>query len=286
MPKRRIFQYAEQNLATANLVIDPRALRGYRLLELGVAGAGAGQGLIVTVNDERHSFIPGVSGLSDVAFPKFISDQTAGYYEQLRRQFPQVPLIHAGEDEGITIERANAAGAGTAYAWWEELEGEDIPNPLDPGGSRNDNRVECQVGQQTWPIAAGATEIEDMTTTVMPTGFRTYPFAETIPTDRVIDWLGMVIGYDATGSPNTTCDGIRVFVREQSILANEEDFCPITVFPPTNTAQDQRLGLFQEPVRLQPGDQVRVQFQFTNGGGAAENPLIHCVFICHRMPLS
>jgi hypothetical protein len=285
MSKRRVFQYATQNLATAAFTLTPRAGKGYRILDIGGAGAAAGQGLVVTVHNERMLFLPAINALSNVAFPKFISLQTAGFFEQVRARFPQVPLISAGADQGITIERANAAGACTAYVWWEELDGEDIPDPASPGGSDNEDRLIIQLGQETFTIAAASTEIETMTTAVMPSGFRPFPFGEVIPTNVKLDWLGAVIGYDAAASANTTCNGVRVWLNEQSVLTTDENFCPITVFPPTNTGADQRLGLFQEAIPVESGDKMTVQYSFTNAAGAAETPLIHCALLFHQHPI-
>jgi hypothetical protein len=285
MPKRRIFQFEEQALATANLVIDPRASRGYIINEIGGYGAGAGQGLIITVNDERILFVPAIAGLTGIAEPRNRNAQTAGLLEQLYKQFPDLPRIHAGKDEGITIERATTVGACEAILEYEEWEGDDVMPPDVPGGSLNDERLFITVATHTVAVAAGVTIVHDVVNGTMPTGFRAFPWTEVCPSNRYMDLLGIAVGYDNTASPTTTVDGIRVWRKEQSILANNEDFCEVLPFPVTDATNDRRLGLFKEPIRFEPNDELRVQVQYTNGGGAPETPIIGCVLMFHQIPV-
>jgi len=285
MSVRRIFQFAAQNLATAALTLPARANRGYRIHDIGCQGTGLGQGVVVTVNDMRSLFIPAINGISNVAYPKFYGAQTAGFFEQLKMRFPAIPSIIGGADEEITFERVNTAGACTVYVWYEELDGADIPNPTEPGGSLNDERITVQYGRQTFSIAAGATETERATTAVMPSGFRGFPFTEVVPSNRRMDLLGIATPVDLTSAPNTVCNGVRVWKEEQSILANDEDFCPVEVFPVTDGTTDQRLALFKTPIPFMPNDEMKIEYNFTNSGGGAEDVYPSTILIFNQVPV-
>lgn len=281
----RVFQYYQKDLSTGPLVIPARANRGYRILEIGVSGTGAGQGVIVTVNDERHLFVPGINGLGNVAYPKFINLQTAGFMEQLYAQFPDLPVIHAGGDESITFERTNAGGACTVYVWYQEDLGDELPDPALPGGSLSDDRIVCQFSQQLFTVGAGVTATFQVTDSDMPSGFRGFPFTEVTPSNRYMDFLGMVIAADLSGAANTTINGVRVWKQEQSQLGFQELFVPVEVFPDTNAATDKRIALFKEPIRFDPNDECKVEYNFTNAGGGAETPIMFTSLIFHQIPV-
>jgi len=285
MGVRRIYQFKQQDLAVANLVITPRSGRGYRIHEIGVTGGGNLQGLIITINDVRTLFVPGLDAFGNVAFPKYISDQTAGFMEQLYGKFPDLPGMHLGADEGMTIELRTVGQPCTAYVWYEELDGGDIPLATDPGGSLSEDRVIIAHTEEQFTIAATSTQVERMTAVTMPAGFRTFPFGEVVPSNRKMDLLGMVLAYDNSSSANTTINGVRIWREEQSILSEDEDFCPITVFPCTDTAQDQRLALFNTPIPFMPSDEMRIEFSCTNAAGAPQTPYLACGLIFHQIPV-
>lgn len=285
MSKRRVYQFAQQNLATAALILGPRANRGYRIHDIGCIGVGAGQGVVVTVNDVRSIFIPCITDFSNVAYPKFIAGQTAGLLEQLNARFPGLPQIIAGSDEAITFERRNTASACTVYVWYEELDGQDIPDPTAPGGSLNDERIIIQHCYQSFTVGIGATSIVRMSNNNMPSGFRSFPFAEVVPSNRTMNLLGICSGADLSGGGDITVNGIRIWREEQSILSDEESFCPHEVFPYTLSTGDKRLGLMREPIPFIPNDEMKVEYSLTNAGVAAEDALMFTSLIFHQKPV-
>jgi hypothetical protein len=285
MPVKRQIQYVKHNLATSDYTYVMPFNKSWELLELGVDGAGAGQGLNVIINGVSLLYLPGLTGSMVLAAPPYVSANMRGYFEQLREKFPEVSLLRVCPGEQLTIARASTAGACTLYMWFRELEAPDVLSPDDPGGSNNPMRLYNNYVRVAPTVAAGATVIVEVDTSLSPSGYLDFPVRELVMAGYNYEFLGLAISYDAGGSPNTTCNGVRIWHQDESILAPNETFAPIDTYPIQGIALDKRLFLLPERRVWLENELMKIEYSFTNAGGAAESPIMHTGLIFRLVKL-
>lgn len=259
--------------------------KSWEILEIGANGSGAGSSVVVNVNGVNVFLAPANTAVCGICVPPYVNVNMRGFYEQLQARFEDVPRILVCPGEKLSLYKGVAAATSDLWIWFRETEAPDLYTPDMAGGSQNPIRIFIAYFSHFPSIAAGATEIELMDTSRTPPGFRDFPINELVHAGYEYDLLGLAMGCDLSGAPNTTWDGVRIWHEDESILGIDEDFVSPTFFPSQDDGTDSRIFLLPEPRTFMSNQICKVEMQYTNSGGAAESPSTYMSMILRVRPV-
>jgi hypothetical protein len=151
------------------------------------------------------------------------------------------------------------------------------------GAPGSKNRTFVTSAEETQTITASSTETVDITTSQNPGILRDYPYAEDVPAGREYDLQGLAIALDSGGSAaDIQLNGFRLQSEEREFLAKDSAFSSVDLADYPNTDLTTKPMLFPVEPTFSPGDELDLQCQATESGGAAADIVIDATMIFYR----
>ncbi len=270
-----------QDLAVGDLELDARVGEGFIIKSIGIDSGADGLVSRLLIGDELMTGIPADSGEENVVPVKGKNTNTWQLIETLRKRFPELPEYKVSEGEKLVLTSDGSAGVG--YIFFQQLGAEQIPRKEDPGGSRGKDRLFVSHGQINQNVAATTTEDIVAAVSLNPTGLPDFPFGALVPAFETFELMGFSVSTGAASGANITFDGLKLWKRNESILARDEQFVEPSIFPYNKDDIDK--PMFRFPVKYVFGgnEELKVEARITNAAGAPELAEIFFTFFFRRL---
>lgn len=276
MPIEFIERFKEQDLSVADLELEASTDEGYIIKDIEGESSVVDALARVIIKDTTMLNFPMVATTIGIAPIINRNSHTKGLFERIREVFPDVPLLKVSEGEKFVI--TTLAATGTARIRYIELSGGDIPPVDSEGASLGKSKLFISHGKQNFSIAATATEIEELTTSLNPAGMFKFPFGAVCPANYSMELLGFAIGNLNKGA-NLTINGFRIWHIDKAILAEDESFLKIESFPYLPNNKNNKLYLLPDKIVINAGNELKIEFSITNAAGAAETVDMYCTML-------
>jgi len=284
MPVKRQIQYLQHDLSTGAYEFILPSTKSWEVLEIGAIGLGAGQGINCNIDGVASLFIPAITDIIGIAAPPWTNVNMRGFYEQLMDRFEDIPRLIIGAGEKFTITRQNTATACIVKVWYKEIEAPDLLDPASLGGSKNSTKIFNSYIRGAGAIPASGQAIVPCDVVLNPPGYRNFPINELVQKGFEYDFLGMVIYPDMTDDAiNLSCDGVRIWHQNESILGQDEDFVYVDTFPIQGAGLDSRLFLLPEPRVFKENERMDVELQYSNADAVNPHDVINHVGLIFRV---
>jgi len=272
MAELRIIQIKRQALATADLELEADADEGFEILEIGCDGGAVGSACTLSIGGVSMLGWPTAADKEEVAPTPQVTANTHSLLKTLQAKYPDVPTWKVAPGEKLVISSGGATVNGNIY--YRQLSADQAPSKTDPGGSQGPRRLFISHGKAEWTVPAGQTKVQRVNINLNPTPLRGFPWVEDVPAEKVYKILGLCTRRGDGSGANITYDGIRMWHKDISILAPEEEFLSPSHFPYPISGSDRDYFLFPKFILCKANEEVKIEVKASNAGAADETAQI------------
>jgi len=257
MTEEYVYRVLHQDLASAELSLEADVDEGYEIIDIGIYNGEANLVEPLYIGDTVMLGIPADKGAVNVAPVVGKETNTHGLLATLKKAFPDIPLPAC--PAGKTIKMPKVSTSGEAYLVYRKLSGDQIPAKDAPGAPYGYPRLFISHGKASWTVSAGATETHRVDTSLNPSGFLPFPYAEDVPSEYEYDLLGLATYVNGTVGTNLTHTGIRMWKQEKALLAKDEAYVDPAIFPYNRDDVDKPFFTFPKPITFVADEECKIE---------------------------
>jgi len=272
----------EQNLAQGDLTLEARDGESLEVMAHGIVAASAGAIATVSIREETMLAYQADDG-DDLLLPAgSVQDLQMNFLGVLRQKGLTAPTLKVPEGQELQVSTSSNDGFG--FLLYKELDADAVGGD-DPGAPGTKDRVFVSSGQTTQNIGANATETVELEDTVNPSQLASFPYGEDGPSGFEHDLLAVMVELDDTADPDHILDDLRLSTLETDFLSRRSQRVQDTIAPYPDR-ELRRLPLhFPEPPTIGPGQELDLEVEVTDTGGAAADTVVNSAHIFHRRPV-
>ena len=271
----------KQDLSSADLELEANIGEGYKIRSVGVANGAANQVASLVIGGELISGLPCDNNAVNVVPVRGVEANNYRLIEVARKALPILPFWGVAPGEKLVLSNGLATGVG--YVFYEHYTEGDVPKKADPGGSKGPDRLIVSHGKFEGSITASVTEEKIAVTSLNPTGLPDFPFGQQVPSNETWELIGFATTKGAGSHADISYPGIRIWKRNQSILALDEAWTDPNIFPYNRDNVDVPYFTFPEPFQFLGNEEQKIEFQIANANVGAQTAQIFWTGIYRRV---
>lgn len=273
----------EQDLSSDDLSIEADTGESLEILARGVTGANADDIILESVDEETMLAYEHEDSNGEVFPEEVVQNLHTDLLGKMRQMGLQAPTIKV--PEGQTYQLVNdTSDAGSCTVLYRQGRATDV-GANEPGHPDNKTRTFITTSETTQNIGANATETVDLDTSGNPGILRDWPWEEEVPPNREYDLQALMVNLDGDADADHTLDTVRVQSEEREFLAKESAFLDQAMFDYPNTDLTEMPFIFPAEPTFSPGDNLDVQVEVTDSGGAAADTVVNAAIVSYRRPV-
>lgn len=275
MPIKYVDRFIESATLASDLELEAKTGEGFIIKEIFAESAVEGEYSTVIISDTvMFAFVNELTKIGLVRFPD-AKENIKGLFSKIREKYPDVPLFRVAEGEKLVIKKlTDDTHVLVRYA---HLTGTDAPKSTENGGTLSDNRLLISTGYENATITASLTEYLTTFLSMNPSGIIDFPFAVKVPSGYKLELLGFCLDIGTTTGTAIVIDGIRLWFRDESILAPLQAYLTNDNFHYITTEGQLKPFLFDVPIELVAGDELKTEVKIT--GTENDTATIYISFI-------
>lgn len=279
MPIKYIDRFIESATLASDLELQAQSGEGFVIKEIYAESAVEGEFITMIISDTvMFSVLTDLTKIGMLRFPD-AKEVIRGLFEKIRLKYPTVPLFRVSEGEKLVIKRlTDNTHLLVRYA---HLTGADIPKSTEGGGTLSDNRLLISNGIEAFTVSAGLTDYLTTFVSMNPSGIIDFPFGVKVPSGYRLELLGFCLNIGTVTGIGTIIDGIRLWFRDESILAPLQAYLSNDLFNYLTTEGQFIPFLFDTPIEMVAGDELKTEVQIT--GTAADTGTVYISFIFNQV---
>lgn len=261
MPIKYVDRIIESATLSSDLELEAKSGEGFIIKDIFAESSGEGEFLTMIISDtmmfnalvEKHA-------LGMLPFPSS-NKNIKGFFSNIREKYPEVPLFRVSEGEKLILTKYSTATK--VLVRYAHLTGADIPKSTESGGTLSDNRLLVSNGSKSGTTSTTSTEYVRDFSSMNAKGFIDFPFLEKVPAGYRMELLGFCLGKETTSS-DVDITGIRLWLRDESILKPNQSYCGVDLFKYLCIELQEIPFLFDAPIPLVVGDKLESEVSILN----------------------
>lgn len=273
----------EQDLSSDDLLIEADTGESLEILARGVSGANADDQILESIDEETMLAYEHEDPDGELFPEEALQNKQMDIHAMLRDMGLQAPTLKVPEgDEYQLVNDSSDAGSATVY--YRQGRAQDVSSSQ-PGHPNTKTRTFVTTAETTQNIGANATEIVDLDTSGNPGILRDWPWEEEVPPNREYDLQAIMFNLDGDADADHTLDTFRLQSEEREFIAKDSAFVDANLAQYPNTDLTRLPFLFPEEPTFSPGDNLDVQVEVTDSGGAAADTVVNATIVAYRRPV-
>ncbi|HEC40874.1 hypothetical protein LCGC14_0876520 [marine sediment metagenome] len=281
MPIKYIDRFIESATLSSDLELQAQSAEGFVIKEIYAESAVEGEFITMIISDTVMFSV--LTDLAKIGMTRFsdAKEVIRGLFEKIRLKYPNIPLFRVSEGEKLVIKRlTDNTRCLIRYA---HLTGAEIPKSTEGGGTLSDNRLLISNGIETFVVSSDLTDYLTTFISMNPSGIIDFPFGVKVPAGYRLELLGFCLDIGTVVGTGTIIDGIRLWFRDESILAPLQAYLSNDLFHYISTEGQLIPFLFDTPIEMVAGDELKTEIQIT--GTIADAGSVYISFIFNQIKI-
>jgi len=270
----------EQDLSTDDLSIAADTGESIEIMARGVSGANADDQLLESIDEETMLAYEHEDGTGELFAEETVENLNTDVHGKLRDAGLAAPTLKVPEGDEYQLVNDDSA-AGSATVLYRQGNANMVRADAE-GGPDNKNRTFISTAETTQTIAQGTTETVDIDTSANPGILRDFPYEEEVPPNREYDLQALAIDLDGDSGANVTLDSYRLQSEEREFLAKNSAFVDVDLAQYPNTDLTRMPYVFPAQPTFEPGDQLDIQVEATEGGTGDQDAVVNVSTVFYR----
>lgn len=270
----------EQDLSAGDLTIEASDNESLEILARGVSGGADDDIIQEAVDEETMLAYPATDGEAEVFPEPVVENLNTDVHAKLRGMGLNAPTIKV--PEGDEYQLINENDNGNATVLYRQGNAQMV-NGSQPGGPDTKTRTFITSAETTEEIAANSTETVNVETSQNPGILRDFPYEEDVPAQREYDLQALMLVADSadTGT-DVALDSFRLQSEEREFLAKDSAFVDVDLAQYPNDDLTRLPFVFPAEPTFEPGDELDLQVEATESGGAAGDIVVDATMVFYR----
>jgi hypothetical protein len=273
----------EQDLSSDDLLIEADTNESLEIIARGVSGANADDQIIESVDEETMLAYEHEDPDGELFPEEVVENLNTDIHKTLRDMGIAAPTLKVPEGDEYQLVN-DTSDAGNATVLYRQGRAQDV-SPNEPGHPDNKTRTFVTTAETTQSIGANSTETVDLDTSAQPGILRDWPWEEEVPPNREYDLQALMFTLDGDSGSNITLDTFRLQSEEREFLAKDSAFVDVNLAQYPDVDLTRQPYVFPAQPTFEPGDNLDVQVEASNGGTSAEDAVVNATIVSYRRPV-